>query len=729
MDFPRSDNITVDYTNPLEFQIIDIYIPENDKFSDKPEEPELYSMLFYGVMSNGNTISVNITGYEPYFYIEPPTSWNTFSDSQFIQKIDELTYSLLNNKYECEYLGNKYEKKIINKNLKDHLKSLKLVKKKKFWGFTNNADFRFIKVVVKSLKLFNNLKYYFTSLKKSGFKLYESNIDPYIRYMHQFNIKPCSWVKIEKYVECNNDTRTDYNIETNYKNLIPIDITNIAPLLIASFDIECSSSHGDFPVAKKDYKKVAQDLAIVAKSDYLCDKNTILNWMQNMYFTDISYENDIIINRVYAKHIINPDIISNKLNTIIDDIIIILNKISDLQDSDDEEEDKEDIENENVEKKINNKVVKEQSILENSLNNILTSSLPPLKGDLIIQIGTTVHKYGSDKIIYKNIISLGSCDNIEDCEVISCKNEKQVLIEWRNLISRLNPDILIGYNIFGFDMEYMWIRANECGILDEFSIQLGKKMNRKTSIITQKLASSALGENILKYIDFDGIVLIDLYKVIQRDHKLDSYKLDNVASFFIGDKKDDLKPHEIFEKFKGSSTDRAIIAKYCIQDCALVNKLLHKLKILENNIGMGNVCLIPLNFLFRRGQGIKIFSLISKQCMDKNQLIPVINYNEYDIQEDGYEGAVVLEPKEGIYLNDPIVVFDYGSLYPSSMIARNLSHDCYIMDKKYMINDPNIDYITVSYDIYEGIGDKKKKCGVKDCIFVQYKNGKKRNYC
>jgi DNA polymerase elongation subunit (family B) len=40
------------------------------------------------------------------------------------------------------------------------------------------------------------------------------------------------------------------------------------------------------------------------------------------------------------------------------------------------------------------------------------------------------------------------------------------------------------------------------------------------------------------------------------------------------------------------------------------------------------------------------------------------------VLDNGYEGAVVIEPKEGIYLNEPIVVFVYGSLYPSSMMHQ-----------------------------------------------------------
>jgi DNA polymerase elongation subunit (family B) len=169
-------------------------------------------------------------------------------------------------------------------------------------------------------------------------------------------------------------------------------------------------------------------------------------------------------------------------------------------------------------------------------------------------------------------------------------------------------------------MDYLWQRVCELNMDDAFSIGLGRLSSRRTTIIEQKLASSALGENILRYIDLDGIVSIDMLKVMQRDQKLDSFKLDNVAQVFLGDKKNDLSPKEIFEKYLGSSSDRCEIAKYCIQDCALVNRLMHKLKVLENNIGMGNVCSVPLSYLFMRGQGVKIFSLVAKECRAKQYL-------------------------------------------------------------------------------------------------------------
>ena len=756
MEFPRKVHEPLDnQEDAIEFQITDIYDPESDKANLQKDSTDLYSLLIYGTSATGATYCVNVKNFVPYFYIKPPEKWEGLNKSAFKAKVDELNEIMMSDSYKCFFNNNgrmsEYNKKIIPRLLESHFVSIKVVRKKDFWGFTNDKIFRFLKISVKSLKLYNNLKYYFKSLEKNDFKMYETNIDPFLKYIHTQNIRPCDWVRIEKgnYEVGEDISRCDYNIETEYKNIAPSQVNKIAPLLITSFDIECSSSHGDFPVAKKNYSKVAQDLAMIAKLGYKYTPENLVEWLKIIYVEDVVLDvaKDVKINRVYAKHKITTSYISSiqqKIEPHIHKIIEILNIIAssikkgtDADDADTKEDAKEDAgadddpdddDADGADLKGSKMTVRELNAHELKLTDILTNTLMPLEGDKIIQIGTTVHIYGSDNIVYKNIITLNSCDKIDGCDVEYYNTEKEVLLKWKELMNNLNSDIITGYNIFGFDMEYIWQRATELNILEDFSVGFGRLITRKASLVELKLSSSALGDNILRYIDIDGTVLIDLLKVMQRDQKLDSYKLDNVATIFLGDKKDDLKPQEIFDKFKGNSEDRCVIAKYCIQDCCLCNRLIHKLKILENNIGMGNVCLVPLNFLFRRGQGIKIFSLIAKECKDRDYLIPTIKSYRENIEEmddSGYEGAVVLEPKEGIYLNEPIVVFDYGSLYPSSMISCNLSHDCYLMDEKYRVEDPNIEYKTISYDLYEGVGDKKKKTGEKDCVFVQYKDGRK----
>ena len=50
---------------------------------------------------------------------------------------------------------------------------------------------------------------------------------------------------------------------------------------------------------------------------------------------------------------------------------------------------------------------------------------------------------------------------------------------------------------------------------------------------------------------------------------------------------------------------------------------------------------------------------------------------------DAYEGAIVLEPKCNLYLDNPVACVDYSSLYPSSIISENISHDSKVWTKTY----------------------------------------------
>jgi DNA polymerase elongation subunit (family B) len=112
-----------------------------------------------------------------------------------------------------------------------------------------------------------------------------------------------------------------------------------------------------------------------------------------------------------------------------------------------------------------------------------------------------------------------------------------------------------------------------------------------------------------------------------------------------------------------------------------VNLLMAKLDVILNNIGMATVCHVPLSYLFLRGQGIKIFSLVAKKCRSKNFLIPTLDKPDED-NEISYEGATVITPKPAVYLS-PIGVLDFNSLYPNSMRERNLTHECYVNNPKY----------------------------------------------
>ncbi len=82
-----------------------------------------------------------------------------------------------------------------------------------------------------------------------------------LRYFHIQDISPSGWVTFDNYVKkiklSEKKTNCNYEYETTWDNIIPNpEKESATPMKIMSWDIEASSSHGDFPVAKKSYRKM-----------------------------------------------------------------------------------------------------------------------------------------------------------------------------------------------------------------------------------------------------------------------------------------------------------------------------------------------------------------------------------------------------------------------------------------------------------------------------------------
>ena len=75
--------------------------------------------------------------------------------------------------------------------------------------------------------------------------------------------------------------------------------------------------------------------------------------------------------------------------------------------------------------------------------------------------------------------------------------------------------------------------------------------------------------------------------------------------------KDDVTPQDIFRMTNEGPSQRAIIAKYCIQDCNLVHHLMNKIDVVTGYTEMAGLCSVPMEFLVMRGQGIKLTSFIA----------------------------------------------------------------------------------------------------------------------
>jgi DNA polymerase elongation subunit (family B) len=155
-----------------------------------------------------------------------------------------------------------------------------------------------------------------------------------------------------------------------------------------------------------------------------------------------------------------------------------------------------------------------------------------------------------------------------------------------------------------------------------------------------------------------------------------------------------------------------------------------------------------MSFLMFRGQGIKLTSFVAKKCMENHTLMPEL---DKAMDNSGYEGAIVLPPKCSMYMEDPVACVDYSSLYPSSMISQNLSHDSKVWTKEFDLagkllkesGEKTADgsykydelegykYIDLEFDSFRYVRKtptsraEKVKSGTKVCRWAQFPDGKK----
>ena len=842
-----------------------------------------FIVQMFGLSKLGKSASIIVNGFNPFFYVKVCDDFNEEAKKDFIEDMKS-------------FMGKYYINSIIDS---------ELIQKHKLYLFDNHKLHNFIKITFSNTMAFNKAKkmfytdiyrkvnntnifierklieqgYIFENEEiKSNCYLYEGDIPPLLKLFHINKISPSGWISIPNKKTKTNNTHCYYEYEININEIKRIDIDEIVKYKICSFDIEASSSHGDFPLAIKDYKKLATNILenYVNLKDQ--EKN---NYNETTFKREIlsafDYDNLSYIQKIYSK---NKKITKEKIEEIFSDFIKYIpakNKNKNNNDNtdylnniDNDSSSDEDEENQNNElqettfkfkktKKAKTYNKKDINILDlikdedcdyltkiNELNiglNLFYNDYAPIEGDIITFIGLSFINY-SDKSPHRRVIIVkGGCQIPEkyiswykenNVTLITKETEKEVLLTFTKIITNDNPDIITGYNITGFDFEFMYQRSQELNCVHDF-LKLSKNRNEvciskdwrteKEDIETNKIVLAS-GEYNLRFPKMPGRIIMDLFVIFRKEFQLSSNKLDYVSSYFISDDiknieydeenktttiftknlmgigigsfvkfeeigfsnnpykkgkkfeiidinlqekwfkidsleyidlqtskynwglaKDDVSPQEIFSLANGTDFDRWTVGKYCLGDCDNVIWLLLKVDIITDKVEMSNLCDVPLTFLLLRGQGIKLHSYVSKKCGEKNTLMPTIQKKK---SGEGYEGAIVFEPKTGIYLEEPVACVDYSSLYPSSIISENLSHDSKVWTKEYDLDNnlikelgdkdengnyiyDNLEgykYVDIKYDTYkylrasEKAAAKKVIVGYKICRFAQFPKGK-----
>ncbi len=250
------------------------------------------------------------------------------------------------------------------------------------------------------------------------------------------------------------------------------------------------------------------------------------------------------------------------------------------------------------------------------------------------------------------IIVIGvKCGEYE--ELFYGDDEREIILKFVNAIKSLDPDIIVGYNQNNFDWPYLKKRAEKHGI----RLDIG----RDRSELSLKGGRPKIA----------GRLNVDLYDIALKMSDVKIKKLENVAEY-LGTKVEiaDIEAKDIYKFWTKGERDKVL--RYAKQD--VLNTYFIAEELLPMHYELSKLIRLPLDDVTRMGRGKQVDYLLLSEAHKIGEVAP----NPLEIEES-YEGAFVLEPARGLHEN--VICLDFAAMYPSIMIAYNISPDTLVKGK------------------------------------------------
>jgi DNA polymerase I len=267
--------------------------------------------------------------------------------------------------------------------------------------------------------------------------------------------------------------------------------------------------------------------------------------------------------------------------------------------------------------------------------------MPKVREDPIIMISFSGNQ-GFQKVFSTKKSSSDFVDTV--------RSEKELLKKFVETIKSENPDIIIGYNSDKFDYPYIKDRAELLGI----SLNLGVDGSKLKFIKIPKKAAMIKGR-----------IHVDLYRVVSRHLQLNEHTLQSVYLELLGDDKIDIPMDQKYTYWNNDGGKREKLFRYSLEDAKAISQIGEKM--LPLSIEIARLVGQPLFDIARRGSGHQVEYYLIRKAYENGDVVP----NKSGKFLRNVVGAYVEEPTGGIYEN--IVYFDFRSLYPSIIIAKNIS--------------------------------------------------------
>ncbi|MGC8662256.1 MAG: DNA-directed DNA polymerase [Candidatus Micrarchaeia archaeon] len=252
---------------------------------------------------------------------------------------------------------------------------------------------------------------------------------------------------------------------------------------------------------------------------------------------------------------------------------------------------------------------------------------------------------------------------IEKEFVVVFDNEKALIQGFVNVINKIDPDIVTGYNSSNFDIPYLLSRSKATRA--DFSIaRVGGEVKKEH-------------HGLIEAVRIPGRVNVDLYNVAkfvsvvgaaEKLLKVNNFKLYEIYNAVTGKEKKMVERSDIWNMWDSNELDE--LAEYSLGDSLVVEELYDFFMPFEIEVAKVGGTTLGEASVSTTGQLVEW--LLMREARKNNQLIP----NKPDEEEiarrlsNPVEGAYVKTPEAGIYKK--IAVLDFRGLYPSIIVAHNI---------------------------------------------------------
>ena len=230
--------------------------------------------------------------------------------------------------------------------------------------------------------------------------------------------------------------------------------------------------------------------------------------------------------------------------------------------------------------------------------------------------------------------------------VYTFADERKLLMAFIKFVRKHSPDIIIGWNVIGFDLMFLDQRFKALGIKPALGVQ------GETWRVREAKESGKVFANIAGRVVLDGITMLKV-----GGYHFNSYSLNNVSQELLDASKLLTGGDRWQEIERMHREELANFVAYNLQDCVLVEQIFAKLQLIELQQTRVDLTGIPLS---QTGGSVASFeNLYLPRLHRKGWVAPAWSDDKFVPSPGGF----VMNSVPGLYKN--VLVFDFKSLYPS----------------------------------------------------------------